>query len=129
MKETDLVNYFKKRVSSEDLHQIILYSVTKKGLITKININDDLKEAYVVTNTDIVNICDDYLTGIFNGSDLYVIGFILFNSDTIEIEEGPVGDRVLDVVGDWANADINEPITRDVILKSKRFILNRDIYK
>ena len=67
MKETDLVNYFKKRVSSEDLHQIILYSVTKKGLITKININDDLKEAYVVTNTDIVNICDDYLTGIFNG--------------------------------------------------------------
>ena len=124
--ELDLINYFNKRLTSEALHHIILSSVIKEGSTTKIIVNDDLKKAYFVKTEDIVKICDDYLKGNLNDTDLYVIGFIIFGSDNIEIEENQQGDRILDVVGDWANYEIDEPINKSIVQKWKQFILDED---
>jgi len=131
MREEILKQYFDGATTSEALDKDVEGSETKTGHdVSAIQIDQfNSIDQFEVRSKNLLKLCNDTITGILKFKHLTTIGCALEFSDYFTWNSDTADGRIVGtVIFDWANPDINFPLTIQNMMLWKEY-LETGIYK
>lgn len=112
MKESDLAAYFDGNLDAHGLRVTLEDIRGHNELHTGVNFECDLLAEREVFIENLLHICQDFLSGLLDASDVQSVAFFLLGSDHFEWDSGTQsGGVIAELLDHWCEPSISFPIT------------------
>ena len=119
MREGELRRYFLGQRSSAELSEDLRGSMTVIDQVHSSVQIVDMKESYLLTRFDLVNLCDAFIKGDIYSDALETIGFALMASDTFDWDD----DVISEVLSDWSAPEVNYELNAVTIRMHRQWLM------
>lgn len=124
MKESILKRYFEMQISAKQLAEDLKASQQQTGHDAKSVTVEGVNEGYFkVETSNLIKLCEDFLTGQILREDLNIIGFVLMSSNYFYWDNETKTEQIIgEVISDWDNENIGYDINRKNVQLWKEYL-------